>query len=323
MTRAPLARLVAAATLVVAATVVLGPTAPASAASCTSADGVTVVVDPGALGGALTSVCDGGAGQAASARYADSGVALTYAQRQPGFVCRVDGVPASDPCVNTPPADAYWGLFWTDGTSGTWTYSSIGVTGLQVPEGGAVALAWQQGTTRRTPGIAAPVHEASPTESPSPIKSPTRSPSKSPSTSPTRTPSPSPTAQSPAAPSPTPSPTSSAPTSSAGTPTTEPSSRPTSTAPSSSAPASPARTPRAKRSRTSSATPSASPTDDASTSAPASAAPPADQSGPTADAAAGEEGRVPTWVTLAVLGVLLAVIATMAVAARRRRGDQP
>jgi hypothetical protein len=319
VTRAPLARLVAAATLVVAATVVLGPTAPASAASCTSADGVTVVVDPGALGGALTSVCDGGAGQAASARYADSGVALTYAQRQPGFVCRVDGAPASDPCVNTPPADAYWGLFWTDGTSGTWTYSSIGVTGLQVPEGGAVALAWQQGTTRRTPGIAAPVHKASPSKSPSP----TKSPSKSPSTSPTRTPSPSPTTQSPATPSPTPTATPSAPTASAGTPSSRPSSQPSSTAPRSSAPASPARTPRAKRSGTSSATPSASPTDDASTSAPASAAPSADQSGPTADAAAGEEGRVPTWVTLAVLGVLLAVTATLAVAARRRRGDQP
>lgn len=322
MTRAPLARLVAAATLVVAAAVVLGPTAPASAASCTSADGVTVVVDPGALGGALTSVCDGGAGQAASARYADSGVALTYAQRQPGFVCRVDGAPASDPCVNTPPADAYWGLFWTDGTSGTWTYSSIGVTGLQVPEGGAVALAWQQGTARRAPGIAAPVHQASPTTSPSPAKSPTKSPTKSPSASPTRTPSPSPTTQAPATPSATPS----APTSSAGTPSSQPSGQPSSTAPNSSAPASPARTPRAKRSRTPSATPSAGASDD-SASAPASAAPSTapsdDPSGPAADATAGEEGRVPTWVTLTVLGVLLAVTATLAVAARRRRGDQP
>ena len=317
MTRAPLARLVAAATLVVAATVVLGPTAPASAASCTSADGVTVVVDPGALGGALTSVCDGGAGQAASARYADSGVALTYAQRQPGFVCRVDGAPASDPCVNTPPADAYWGLFWTDGTDGTWTYSSIGVTGLQVPEGGAVALAWQQGTTRRTPGIAAPVHQPSPTKTPSPTKSPgpTKAPSKSPS--PTRTPSPSPTSSAP----------SSAPTSSAGTPTgtpsTKPSSRPSSAAPSSSAPASPARTPRGKRSGTPAATPSATPTDDASTSAPASAAPSDDVPGPTAEASAGEEGRGPTGVTQAVRGGRLAVTAALAVAARRRRGDQP
>lgn len=155
MTRAPFARLVAAATLVVAAAVVLGPTTPASAASCTSGSGVTVVVDPGALGGALTAACDGGSGQAASARYADVGVAISYVQRQPGFVCRVNGVPATDPCVNTPPADAYWGLWWTDGESGTWSYSSIGVTGLQVPEGGAVALAWQQGGTRRTPGLAA------------------------------------------------------------------------------------------------------------------------------------------------------------------------
>jgi hypothetical protein len=36
-----------------------------------------------------------------------------------------------------------------------------------------------------------------------------------------------------------------------------------------------------------------------------------------------DAARVPSWVTLAVLGVLVAAILTMAVAARRRRGDQP
>ena len=136
MTRAPLARVVAAATLVAAAAVVLGPTTPASAASCTSGSGVTVVVDPGALGVPCTAACDSGSGQAASARYADVGVALSYVQRQPGFVCRVNGAPASDPCVNTPPADAYWGLWWSDGEGGTWRYPRLGVTGLQVPDGG-------------------------------------------------------------------------------------------------------------------------------------------------------------------------------------------
>ena len=57
---------------------------------------------------------------------AGPGFSLTYVQRQPGFVCRINGAPASDPCVNTPPADAYWGLWWSDGKSGSWTYSSVG-----------------------------------------------------------------------------------------------------------------------------------------------------------------------------------------------------
>ena len=46
------------------------------------------------------------AGKSAAAQLTDVGHTLTYVQRQPGFVCRVDGAPASDPCVNTPPADA-------------------------------------------------------------------------------------------------------------------------------------------------------------------------------------------------------------------------
>ena len=55
------------------------------------------------------------------------GVTLGYATRQPGFVCRVNGAPASDPCVNASPANAYWGLWWADGSQASWTYSSYGV----------------------------------------------------------------------------------------------------------------------------------------------------------------------------------------------------
>lgn len=318
MTRAPLTHLVAAATLVAAAAVVLGPTTPASAASCTSGSGVTVVVDPGALGGALVTACDSGFGQAASARYADAGVAISYVQRQPGFVCRVNGAPASDPCVNTPPADAYWGLWWTDGESGTWSYSSLGVTGLQVPEGGAVALAWQQGSTRRTPGIAAPVHAA---PAPSPTKTPTKTPTKSPTPSPTKTPTQAPTT------SPTSPPTSAAPASPSSSPSGTPSA-PTSSGsasgsatPSPSGPASRSPRTRARATRTPSASGSGSATDSTSPTPvpePVDAASTQSATEPADDAA-----RVPTWVTLAVLALLVAALGAMTVAARRRRGDQP
>ena len=57
-------------------------------------------------------------------------------------MCRVEAVPASDPCVNTSPANAYWGLWWSDGRTGTWSYSSLGVTSLKIPAGGSVAFAW-------------------------------------------------------------------------------------------------------------------------------------------------------------------------------------
>ena len=40
---------------------------------------------------------------------------------------------SNDPCVNTAPANAYWGLYWSDGKSGKWNYSSTGVGGLKVP----------------------------------------------------------------------------------------------------------------------------------------------------------------------------------------------
>ncbi|VXB83961.1 hypothetical protein [Nocardioides sp. AX2bis] len=132
---------------------------PAAAATCGGGPGVTVVVDRAGLGGGTTTGCDGDGGRATD-NFADTGVGLTYAQRDPGFVCRVGGAPASDPCVNTSPADAYWGLWWSDGTSGTWRYSSVGVGSLTVPAGGSVAFRFNDGD-RTPPSVAPPVKAAS------------------------------------------------------------------------------------------------------------------------------------------------------------------
>lgn len=151
----------------VAAAVVgpLGLASPAGAAACSDASGVTVVVDYHELGGGLVAVCDPeGAGGSAAALFPDNGFPLTFVQQTPGFVCRVTGVPADDPCVQTPPTDAYWALFWSTGSSGTWTYASQGVGSLTVPAGGYVALAWQGSSTRNPPGMA-PRSHASPTPS--------------------------------------------------------------------------------------------------------------------------------------------------------------
>lgn len=177
--RASFARLAAAAVVAAAAgTGALTP-APAQAAACGSGHGVTVVVDPHQLGGAVQATCDpAGAGKSAASLFPDNGFALTYAQRQPGFVCRINGAPSSDPCVNTSPADAYWGLFWSDGTSGTWSYASEGVGSLSVPDGGYVAFSWQGSTSKAPPGVSPQVH-ASASPSPSHSATPTRHPSSS------------------------------------------------------------------------------------------------------------------------------------------------
>ncbi|CAB4728182.1 unannotated protein [freshwater metagenome] len=138
-------RLARVAALALGATVLTVPVGaqPASAATCAAGSGVSVVVDPNSLGGSVATSCvaDGG-GDTASALFAAAGHSLTYAQRQPGFVCRVDGAPADDPCVNTSPADRFWSLWWSDGTSGSWTFSTQGVTALKIPEGGSVAFSF-------------------------------------------------------------------------------------------------------------------------------------------------------------------------------------
>ena len=144
------------------------------AAACSGATGVTVVVDRGALGGGIDEVCNAsGGGKSATTLFTGAGFSLTYVQQTPGFVCRINGQPASDPCVKTPPTDAYWGLWWSDGTTGSWSYASVGAGSLTVPDGGYVAFAWQSGS-RSAPGVPAPAHASA--------SSPTATPSSSPST---------------------------------------------------------------------------------------------------------------------------------------------
>lgn len=179
--RTRIAGLVAAA-LAAAAGLVGLASAPATAALC-SGTGVNVVVDFNGLGGGVQKGCDpGGAGRSGDKVFPAAGFALTYAQRQPGFVCRVNGAPNSDPCVNTSPANAYWGLYWSDGKSGKWTYSTSGVGGVSVPDGGFLAFSWQNGGEADPPG-AAPVNSQ-----PAPTKQPTKAPTKQPTGQPTQEP---------------------------------------------------------------------------------------------------------------------------------------
>jgi hypothetical protein len=174
-------RLLAAAVTLTAAVspgaVLVAGSAPAAAATCTSSSGVTVLVDFKQLGGGVQGTCvAGGAGQSPASLFPRAGFPVDYVQKEPGFVCRVSGLPGQDQeaCVDTPPTSAYWGLWWSDGKSGTWSYSSYGVGALKVPNGGYVALAWKQGDGSATPpGVAPAAHAAaSPTPAPSPSTAP-------------------------------------------------------------------------------------------------------------------------------------------------------
>lgn len=140
----------------------------AGAATCTSG-GVSVVVDFKGLGGGQQTGCvTGKGGSSAATILGAAGVELTRARNQPGFVCRVQQVPASDPCVNASPSDAYWSLWWSDGSSGSWSYASLGVDQLEIPEGGSVGFAWDDQSGQVQPGTAPPkAQAASPSPSPS------------------------------------------------------------------------------------------------------------------------------------------------------------
>jgi len=158
---------VVAAVLAAATTVLPGATlAPAAAAACTDAGGITVVADPGSLPGSLSQTCVSSGGDDAAALFGQAQHQLQRVQRFPAAVCKVDGEPASSSCVNMPPTNAYWGLFWSNGTSGSWVYASESVDSLDIPAGGSVALAWQGSSSRRNPAVPPPDHSGSAPEEP-------------------------------------------------------------------------------------------------------------------------------------------------------------
>jgi len=130
------------------------PFAGADASGPCGEHGVTVVVEPAALGGKPEIGCDAhGGGRVAARIFADTGHRLTRVSTSPDFVCKVDARPAGAGCGQVPPADAYWSLWWSDGTA-PWTYASIGVDGLAVPDGGAVAFTWVDGSADGRPRTA-------------------------------------------------------------------------------------------------------------------------------------------------------------------------
>ncbi|HEX3931928.1 MAG TPA: hypothetical protein VHW64_14585 [Nocardioides sp.] len=265
------------------------PGRPAEAAGCGSGGGVRVVVDFHQLSSkGPSTACDaGGGGDAASAIFAAAGHRLTFVVDEP-FVCEVDGAPSTS-CARTPPSDAYWSLWWSDGTSGTWKYAAVGVASLHVPDGGYVALSWQKGNAQVPPRVAPTSHNPG-----SPTSSPTTQPTSHPSSHPTRSPSSGPSTS-----------TSSAP----ATPSDSPSSPSGGHTHLGGSTAKPPRHPSATPSATPSASPGASATGEAGGAL------------PTGSSGGGSgSGGVPGWVAPVAVLLVFAAGGAVTLARRRARG---
>ncbi len=136
--------------------------APASAAACSGTTGVTVVVDTGS---SISTKCASGDPSSALKALATAGFSVTYPQQYPGsVVCRINGYPASDPCVRMPPGDSYWAFFHAK-RGGSWAYSSSGVASYNPAPGSVVGFRFGSG---QQPGIAPPA--ATKTSTPTPTK---------------------------------------------------------------------------------------------------------------------------------------------------------
>ncbi|HSO65998.1 MAG TPA: hypothetical protein VLQ78_12940 [Ornithinibacter sp.] len=135
--------------------------APASAAACSGTSGVTVAVD---TGGSTSTACASGDPSSALKALTGAGFSVTYPQQFPGaVVCRVDGVPESDPCVRMPPGDAYWAFFHAE-RGGSWTYSSNGVASHDPAPGTVVGFRFGSGQQPRVaPPAPAATSEPAPT----------------------------------------------------------------------------------------------------------------------------------------------------------------
>ncbi len=153
-----------------AAAPVVGVSAPAAASAgpCSPGTGVTIVVDrnPGDNVDGAEYCASSSGGKTVKVAMEAAPVSKEEVSSEPGFVCRIEGhpSPSTQSCAETPPAEAYWRLYWSNGRSTSWSASSYGYAALKVPTGGSVGWAYQGG------GSGAPDQAPAVRPAPSPSK---------------------------------------------------------------------------------------------------------------------------------------------------------
>ncbi|UWZ40356.1 hypothetical protein Drose_12700 [Dactylosporangium roseum] len=144
--------------------------AAGSAGYCPDSTGVTVVVDYNDLGGGIVVRCAPGAQDTGLAALKNAGFTVAGTNRWgEAFICRINGKPAAatEPCVDTPPASAYWS-YWHAPDGGSWTYSDKGVKNRTPPQGTFEGWSFSKnhtGGTAPRPGVA-PARPAPPPSAP-------------------------------------------------------------------------------------------------------------------------------------------------------------
>jgi hypothetical protein len=127
-----------------------------TAGACKGTTGVTVAVDFTAFTGGKVQVrCAPGApatGVAAlqQAGFTPAGTA-TYGL---AFICRINSLPSTtqQPCVTTPPLNAYWSYYHASHTATKWTYSTTGASTYKPVQGSIDAWAFgNTATPSKTP----------------------------------------------------------------------------------------------------------------------------------------------------------------------------
>jgi hypothetical protein len=161
----------AASTLIAALTIAVWTSVPSAAkprpvADCTAASGAMLVVDFAPFGGPLLRAC-GSTPTTGFALLNQGGWHTSGTEHDgPAFVCRIGyagfhhgtqyPTPAQQPCINTPPVNAYW-TYWQAGPGqNTWSYSQLGAPTYR-PQPGSISL-WIFGGTNLagTSGTAVP-----------------------------------------------------------------------------------------------------------------------------------------------------------------------
>ena len=117
--------------------------------ACHTSSGVTVVIDFPGLGGGVHVRCAAGAVTSGFDVLRLAGSAFQTAVRFPGFLCKIAGKPANDPCVNTSPAHAYWS-YWLAPRGGQWCYSNWGAGNRRPPLGTVEGWSFSSDTSGST-----------------------------------------------------------------------------------------------------------------------------------------------------------------------------
>lgn len=152
-------RVLVALALVAAGVAVGAPTADAwTDGVCPTAEGVTVVIDFQELGGGVQVRCATGAVTTGFGALQAADINYQTAVRQPGFLCKIAGLPGNDPCINTSPASAYWS-YWLAPRGGQWCYSNWGAGNRTPPQGSVEGWSFvlnKSASTTPTPRLAVP-----------------------------------------------------------------------------------------------------------------------------------------------------------------------